>query len=462
VREFGVVDPEVPVESWTAGLRQKGEVSFSPGREQDADAPSISCLLVEPGDEAAGLGMAYAATYSEPLHCSYLPTDKDESINFGSTADMRASNLSALRGEQIQGDISSVAYHPGSHTIIVTSTASRGLDVESRGRIDLFQPSRTASFSEDVWASYFFRFGGRRPTWLLGETDAYLSYTSPVRGLTMHMVRASASSSGGPGALIATSHGIMGFESGREGPYWVTPKPTEAQQRSFRRNQGDDSHRRPPLHDVFAVDYSHSDTRVCYAGCRDSRVCRIDTRVSPAEGAWDSFSHRSSAAHVRCIDDHRILVAGPRSAMAIYDTRWVGPTRSSSSSGARHDNRDKNRTAQAVVQFPEYRNVAHIRIGLDVTHDAGGPDGHGGGGIVAAGMGDGTVGIFSLRTGRKLRAGDVDNPQILKAPGPASGGVVKALQFRRFPWEKEASLFVGVGPILKKFTFGLEDGEDAW
>jgi hypothetical protein len=50
----------VPVESWTAGLRQKGEVSFLPGREQEPDAPSISCLLVEGGDEAAGLGMAYA------------------------------------------------------------------------------------------------------------------------------------------------------------------------------------------------------------------------------------------------------------------------------------------------------------------------------------------------------------------------------------------------------------------
>lgn len=63
LREFGVVDPEMPVESWTAGLRNKGEVSFSPGNEQNPDAPSISCLLVEGGDEAAGLGMAFAGMF---------------------------------------------------------------------------------------------------------------------------------------------------------------------------------------------------------------------------------------------------------------------------------------------------------------------------------------------------------------------------------------------------------------
>lgn len=376
---------------------------------------------------------------------------------------MRASQLSALRNEEIQGDISSVAYHPASHTMIVTSTATSGPDVESRGRINLFQPFRAADLGEDDWDGYFLRqFGGRRPTWLLGDTGAYVSYTSPVRGLTMHAVRASTSGSGsgGPDALIATSHGIMGFDGGRAGGEvnWVTPKPPATGQQS-RHNHRDGSNRHPLPRDVFSVDYSPSNPRVCYAGCRDSRVLRIDTRAPPAAGGWDSFSHRSSAVHVRCIDDHRALVAGPRSAMAIYDTRWAGPRRSSNSSGR---NDSHNKIAQPVVQFPGYKNEAHIRIGLDMTHDAGGPGGLGGGGVVAAGMGDGTVGVFSLRTGQRLRAGDVDDPRVLKAPGTGDGGVFRALQFRRLPWEKEASLFVGVGPVVKKFTFGVGDGEDEW
>jgi hypothetical protein len=388
---------------------------------------------------------------------------------------MRASQLSALRNEEIQGDISSVAYHQDSHTMIVTSTATSGLDMESRGRINLFQPFRAADLGEDDWDGYFLRqFGGRRPTWLLGDTGAYVSYTSPVRGLTVHTVRASTSGSGSgagrPDALIATSHGIMGFDSGRAGGEvnWVTPKPPATPAQSSRHHHGGGSTRHSPPRDVFSVDYSPSNPRVCYAGCRDSRVLRVDTRAptsSPAAGGWDSFRHASSAAHVRCIDDHRVLVAGPRSAMAIYDTRWAGPRRSSNSSGrnanANH-NHNYNSIAQPVVQFPGYNNDAHIRIGLDVAHDAGGLCGTGGGGVVAAALGDGTVGIFSLRTGRRLRAGDADDPRVLKAPGTGAGGVVRALQFRRLPWEKEASLFVGVGPVVKKFTFGVGDGEDEW
>ncbi|KAG8164367.1 hypothetical protein KVR01_006285 [Diaporthe batatas] len=485
-REFGVVDYETPVESWAAGLRQKGEVSFLPGRERQPDPPSISCLLVEGGDEAAGLGMAYAAVGGRQLESSYIPTDKDERINFGSdSARMRAPRLSALQSEEIQGGISSIAYHRGSHTMIVASTATSSLDVESRGRINLFQPALAAelpALERDGW--FLRQFGSRRPTWLLGETSAYVSYTSPVRGLTIHTVRACPASTSGSGteALIATSHGIMSFDGEIN---WVTPKPPANLQLSpSSSRRGNHHHRggggtRALLRDVFSVDYSPSNPRVCYAGCRDSRVFRVDMRAPPPGGdaGWDSFRHVSSAAHVRCLDDHRVLVAGPRSAMAIYDTRWAAPRRSSShpSNSGRNDyrnnnnrhynnNNNNNNIAQPVVQFPGYSNEAHIQIGLDVTHDAGGPcgSGSGGGGIAAAALGDGTVGIFSLRTGRRLRAGDVDDPRVLKAPGTGAGGVVRALQFQRLPWEKEASLFVGVGPVVKKFTFGVGDGEEDW
>lgn len=354
--------------------------------------------------------------------------------------------------------------------MIVTSTATSGLDVESRGRINLFQPFRAADLGEDDWDGYFLRqYGGRRPTWLLGDTDAYVSYTSPVRGLTMHTVRACPASTSGSGAdaLIATSHGIMGFDGGRAGGEvnWVTPKPPTTPQ-SSRHNHGGSS-ARPLPRDVFSVDYSPANPRVCYAGCRDARVLRVDTRApasSPATGGWDLFRHRSSAAHVRCLDDYRVLVAGPRSAMAIYDARWAGPRRSTTSSN-NPSGRNHNNIAQPVVQFPGYNNEAHIRIGLDVTRDAGGLGGGssgGGGGVVAAALGDGTVGVFSLRTGRRLRAGDVDDPRVLKAQGAGAGGVVRALQFQRLPWEKETSLFVGVGPVVRKFTFGVGDGEDEW
>lgn len=406
------------------------------------------------------------------LQASYLPTDKDERINFAITPRMRASRLSALRGEAIQADISSISYHQASHTMVVTSNTASGPDPASRGRINLFQPARPADLGEGDWEGYFLeQHGGRRPTWLLGDTGAYVSYTSPVRGLTMHSARAcppSASGSGGMDALIATSHGIMCVDGSRTvgEVYWVTPKPQAGggdavANHHHHRHQRHSHGASDPIRDAFSVDYHPSNPRICFAGSRDARVHRLDTRAPPSPGSgWDWFRHRSSAAHVRCLDDHRVLVAGPRSAMAIYDTRWSGRPRGPGGSGKNNNNSNDN-IAQPVVQFAGYKNKAHVRIGLDVTHDAGGAAGLGAGGVVAAGLGDGTVGVFSLRTGRRLRAGDVDDPQTApKAPG--AGGVVKALQFRQLPWEKEASLFAGVGPVVRKFTFGVEDEDDEW
>lgn len=398
---------------------------------------------------------------------------------------MRASYLSALRTEALQdhsSPISSISYHQASHTMIVTSTTTNDLDGGSRSQINLFHPRRSDVLEEGDWEGVSVqRYGGRRPTWLLGETDAYISYAPSVRGLTIHATRTrppSTSGSSGIDALIATSHGIMCLRGTAGGDIsWVTPQPPSPQrprqhqhQRQHQRGGGDGG-TRPPPRDVFSIDY-HPNPHVCYAGCRDAKVLRVDTRAPPSSGAgWDSpFSHRSSAAHVRCLDDHHILVAGPRSAMAIYDTRWAKPRRSGGGGNYKnynsHDSGRNSNAAQPVVEFPGYNNEAHVRIGLDVTHDAGGVGGvggGGGGGVVAAALGDGTVGVFSLRTGRRLRAGDVDDPRVLRAPGAGrGGGVVKALQFQRLPWEKEASLFAGVGPVVRKFTFGVGDGEDEW
>lgn len=344
----------------------------------------------------------------------------------------------------------------------------------SQGKITLFQPSRTAEITQEGWHRYLLnQYGGRRPAWLLGDTESYVSYTSPVAGLTMHAIRAcpaSISGSSGLDALIATSQGIMSIGGSRAGGEvgWVTPKPANFQMP----REGNNHHQQNGGGiDVLSVEYHPSSPRVCFAGCRNSKVLRVDTRAptSSDPGYGTLFRHRSSAAHVRCLDNHRVLVAGPQNAMAIYDTRWLKPRRRSDDGGngnkGRNSNNNKGRsgsnsTPQPVVDFPAYKNEPHIRIGLDVTHDAGGVGGAGGGGVVAAAQGDGTVGVFSLRTGRRLRAGDVDDPRALRAPG--RGDVVKALQFRNLPWEKEASLFAGVGPVVKKFTFGVDAGEDEW
>lgn len=63
-REFGIVDPELPVASWAAGLREKGGICFLPGQEWREDARNISCMIINGDDQASGLGTAYASKFS--------------------------------------------------------------------------------------------------------------------------------------------------------------------------------------------------------------------------------------------------------------------------------------------------------------------------------------------------------------------------------------------------------------
>lgn len=125
--------------------------------------------------------------------------------------------------------------------------------------------------------------------------------------------------------------------------------------------------------------------------------------------------------------------------MAVYDMRWMD--------GVGRRGKD----ARPLVRMYEYQNQSHMHIGLDVLQNVAGGAG---GGVVAAGMDDGTVGLFSLRTGKKLPAGALGG---LKVP---DGGVVKSLQWEKMPWERDTSLWVGAGAMLKKYTYGVNKGEE--
>lgn len=473
IREFGVVDPELPVASWAAGLREKGDICFLPEQEWREDARNISCMIINGDDQSSGMGAAYASrfphSYCSPPYASftqiahhlagpdghhvmgsYIPTDKDDKINFVETDEMRTSRIAQLRPEAIhQHEITSMSYHKASQSVVVTSTNPTGPNGSSQSQICIFPPRLSDDIVDDEVSRRYFReeYGGRKPAWMLGGSDSQLRFTSPIRGLANNCTRACPTSSPGQlDAILATSHGVIHLDGATPAMKWITPSPGD-----HRGGGGASRNDRAMLRDVFSVDYHPSNAKVIYAGCRDARIHRVDMRTPYSETAdgRDWYRHQSAVAHVRCLNEHQVLAAGPRSAMAIYDVRWLSP-------GRRGVKGCGAAAARPVVQFPGYRNAAHLQIGLDVTHDVGGVAGLGCGGVVAAGLDDGTVGVFSLRSGRRLRAGDVDNPGKLKA----ASGVVKALQFEKMPWEKETSLFVAVGPVVKKFSFGLDDDEE--
>lgn len=303
---------------------------------------------------------------------------------------------------------------------------------------------------------------GGDPRWLLGECDWYGHYRLDEPNLTVNSVRTAPASHPGSLMLIATNLGLLEVR-GDNVHDWSFP-------RFIHTDSYNGDHE-----DVLSADYHPTNPHVVFVGRRDGNFFYIDRRTAVQtkvgkHGEWkypSSSTRRhvyqgaSSIAHLKALDDHQLLAAGPTSAMAVYDVRWMKTTADSSSGKGyqggtgrgkgRRPQQQRRSTTTPVVRMYEYTNMPHINIGLDVAMGLGGT----GGGVVAAGQDDGTVGLFSIRTGRKLPAGDID-----RIKHSENQGVIKAIQFATMPWEREPSLFVGVGSVVKKYSFGTGEEED--
>lgn len=205
--------------------------------------------------------------------------------------------------------------------------------------------------------------------------------------------------------------------------------------------------------EILALDLLPSNsTRVLLAGGRGGQLCMVDLRAPGGE--WVSFDLTSPIAHIKAIDEHHVLAAGPKNAMAVYDTRY---TRKPPSIGGR-DN-----STVPVLTFPEYKNASDIHIGLDVLLGPGY-----GSGLVAAAHDDGKVALFSIRDGRKLGCPTLDGINLARPPltsgseyvqrntGPdylRSNAVVRKLMFTTLPEDQHASLFVAGKLGVEKFSF---------
>lgn len=181
---------------------------------------------------------------------------------------------------------------------------------------------------------------------------------------------------------------------------------------------------RPEPREVFSLDFLTRNHDVLFAGGRSNRLSMMDLRVSPDR--WETIRHRSSVAHVRSVNEHQLLAAGPRGAMSLYDIRF----RLARPNGHR-----------PLLTFPAFRNEAHLHFGLDVEPSLS---------ILAVAQDDGTVAVFSLRNGRRLACPPVDAVS-------AHEGVVRGVIFQTLPGDRQSSLFLGIGPNVCKYSFGVLD-----
>lgn len=228
--------------------------------------------------------------------------------------------------------------------------------------------------------------------------------------------------------VIGTNAGILRVRS-NETLAWISSQGPPPPSQSSGGMSGKFASRQPQ--EIFDQDFKQGNHNIILAGGRQSRLWITDLRVPEAE--WSSISQPSSIAHLRSVNEHQILVAGLRNSMALYDMRFFGTEY--------HPNGIK-----PLLQFQGYRNEAHFHTGWDVSPELG---------VVAAAHDDGTVKLFSLSSGRILNT--KTSVQKVKSEAP-----IKALMFQTMPREKLPSLFIGEGPSLKKFSFGVHDlGDEA-
>ncbi|KAL2265648.1 hypothetical protein VTJ83DRAFT_6748 [Remersonia thermophila] len=518
--------------AWAAGLMEKGSVRPWPEHGDGRARGGVVDFWAGPdgngGDDEREIGVVYAVFEGGEVAASYVPRDREDRINFRyATERYPALSFRPTYYPQPRGRVvSSIGFHEPSSTMLLACQNTGGVVI--------------GHFHPDI------REGS--PAWVLpGGTDNLTIHEAKLAGdrnFTGGIHTLQPAPTGSPLlCVVGTDKGILQLRPDGSNPAlaWLTPPPPPPGWQKqhhhdppHRKPRGGKGYRHNPSHSsassstspywhhgtVLSLDFSpQNPSSLLLAGTRSGRVALLDLRV-PAHQQWKgpqgngraeddgvlSIAHASSAAHVRCVGPHDVLVAGPRNAMAVYDVRWLkqqrqrqqeqqkqwhtqqkgpqnqkpnGPRWSSLDStnpwppqrgGGGGGGRGGNPTTTTpILTFPAYRNEAHIHIGLDVLTSPGygygygygeAPGGscsfsalshgRGRGGVVAAAHDDGTVGLYSLVDGTRLGGGAVDG---FRSPGAETGAVVRKLAWRTLPGDRHPSLLVAKGEGVDKFSF---------
>ncbi|KAL8797422.1 MAG: hypothetical protein Q9182_007199 [Xanthomendoza sp. 2 TL-2023] len=130
--------------------------------------------------------------------------------------------------------------------------------------------------------------------------------------------------------------------------------------------------------DALAVDFWKSN--LVLAGMRSGKVRLWDLR---SDSATVRFQHPSSVRNIKALDDNKVLVAGLRNKMAIYDIRFTNKLQQTLQSGIIE-------ASIPFQDFPTYRLGSHLypKLGFDV---------HLGMGLIASATEDEKLQIFDWK-----------------------------------------------------------------
>ncbi|KAK4102597.1 hypothetical protein N658DRAFT_495313 [Parathielavia hyrcaniae] len=424
---------EEVVRAWAGGLKEKGSVKPWPW----VDNGTITGLWVGGSGEHTGPGVLFASGVQDRMAASLVPRDADDSIN------LRGHEHAMFQRSFYTEDVVAIKFHDPSSSLLVACEQGGSIGIKRYAP----QPPHT-----DIPS----------PAFLVDSAAHFTLFDSTLGASTASTIHALQPAAHGSSltCIAGTDQGIIKLQDNKLD--WFTPRPRPSQ----RHKQGRPDPTQPPWQgDILSVDFAHHNpTEVILAGTRSSHVCLLDMRVPVREWTTRSnaFRHVSSIAHVRSVGPHEVLAAGPRNAMAIYDIRFLQqapppppppppplPPSPWQTHKTKQDHHHHHRqtwhgnATRPIVEFPSYRNAAHIHTGLDVLAEPG----YGSRGIVAAAHDDATVGLYSLRDGARIPGGAVDSI------GAAAGTVVRSIMWATLPGDRHPGLFVGEGPCVKKYSF---------
>ncbi|KAI0013305.1 hypothetical protein F4779DRAFT_445861 [Xylariaceae sp. FL0662B] len=428
-REFGELRLDVPAACFARGLVEKGKLPLSDARWNSNT--NIKHMYVAGTDHKTGICTAYATLDELTLISTYVPRDKDGRVHRRLISNyVTPFHHVAPYRELAIPQISDIKYHERSNKILVAS--------------------RSPSSEVSTWAfnPKVTRADDPRPHWLIGHNGVSLYLNMKASGDINFSDYAANTITPAPNnsnlvCVVGTSRGLASWEySGHmkfaspwgPGQYYISPD-------AFR--------------DIFAAVFVHNHRDLVLFGGRPGKLFVGDLRVKADQ--WDHLSLPGPITHVRSTNEHQALVAGLHNTLSIYDLRftgrnvdvaWIGsssnPNPNPNDYGTHQPPSKRPNASTPVLVFPEYRNLAHIDIGFDYDACAG---------LVAAAHDDGTMALYSVRSGRRLRSRDVD--RVASARGP-----IQSVQFQTFPGDPTPTLFVGEHSSINAYSFGVDDPAD--
>ena len=168
-------------------------------------------------------------------------------------------------------------------------------------------------------------------------------------------------------------------------------------------------------------------------GCRSGSVRLWDVRITDTdvESTSAPLVHPSAINHVRRMNENKIVVAGIKNQLCVYDLRYLPRVK---------PNPNKEWTTP-LTSFPSYRNWdrSALQVGLDVLKDE----------MIAVGTEDERVQVFDAGTGREVMVGNGGT-----LGRTTTGGLARCLQFVEGEGKKEGlELYVAAGRGLEEWTW---------